>query len=72
MSKRRVKGERVYKTPGAGFVGEGGYVTILGGAEECMLGCGDRDCTEWADTVSDEGGMSYHVSECEMLDAAPA
>ena len=70
MSKRRNKGEIVYKIPGAGFCGEGLVIRIDGEIDYCMLSCGDPQCKEWSDCeVVKDGGYVYHVSECQMEDA---
>lgn len=77
MSTRRKPGEVVRKRENAGFSGHAGIGVIPEGSEpdECMLGCGDRDCKEWPDLwPCDEngkptGGNWCHVSECEMSDA---
>ena len=73
MSKRRKAGDRVWKKPMAGFVGEASFATIEreGAPEGCLLDCGDPDCVEWANVRTDDGAYAYHVSECEMLDCEP-
>ena len=64
MSARRQTGDRVWKLPGMGLVGEGAYVTLRGDPEECMMGCEDPDCQEWPDAWTDDGHVICHVSEC--------
>ena len=69
MSKRRQRGDTVWKPPGAGFVGEAGLVVLDGAPDECFRECGDPDCQEWPDgRFADGKGMSYHLSECELED----
>ena len=46
-------GQVVWKRPGAGFCGDGGYGQIPQTAEyepgACALNCGNDDCGEWSD-----------------------
>jgi len=69
MSKRRQRGDKVYKIPGGGFCGEGLVIKVAGECGPCMLTCGDACCKEWSDCiVISDGGYIYHVSECQMED----
>ncbi len=80
MSKRRSPGEIVKRRPGSGFLSsaEPELIKVPDGeaygteADTCMLGCGDRECREWAnlEIVSgpSKGEFLYHVAECEMSD----
>ena len=75
MSKRRKVGDRVWVAPLAGFgASRGEWATIddwpsnRGEQFPCVRDCGDLDCTEWNDLVTNDGRSFYHVSECEMYD----
>ena len=69
MSKKRNSGEIVYKTPGAGFCGDGLVIIVGGEKEPCLMCCGDSECSEWSDClVLKNGEFVYHVSECQMED----
>lgn len=73
MSVRRSAGDKVWKRPNAGFVGQASNVVLSGEPEPCILDCDDPDCQEWPNAWSEEhGGFAYHVSECELEDARPA
>ena len=77
MSKRRKIGDRVWVVDGAAFgASRGQWATIIDWESNrdedrfpCVFDCGDDDCMEWDDLVTDDGRSLYHVSECEMLDA---
>ena len=76
MSKRRKIGDKVWVVPYAAFgASKGQWATIADWPTNqtdelmpCMLGCGDDDCMEFCDLITDDGRAFYHVSECEMLD----
>ena len=76
MSKRRKIGDRVWVVEGAAFNASRGQWAIIIDWESnkdeqrfpCVLNCGDDDCMEWNDLITDDNRSLYHVSECEMLD----
>ncbi len=77
QSKRRYPGAVVMKKENAGFVGQRLVIEIprdmVGNAGCCMLDCGDKECTEYAnvyvlDFFGNRIGECYHVSECQMED----
>lgn len=69
MSKRRRPGQRVW----AGLSGMPGYGYIPLEATpnlSFMCDCGDEGCRDW-DLWMEDGGIYYHVPECQMLDINP-
>lgn len=67
-------GDRVRKRPNAGFVGVPMECVIPDVPENredvpgCMI-CDDPECNEWPTiwgTGPDEGGVAYHVSDCQL------
>ena len=78
MSTRRKVGDWVWLAPNSGFCGESNRLRVQicdDPPDECILGCGDRDCREWPTVVTEPDPEAagrrhylYHVSECEMFD----
>jgi hypothetical protein len=81
MSKRRQVGDWVWLVPYSGFVGESHRLKAEIQPEDpkyatpCMENCGDDDCREWVELLTEPDPMHggarhvlYHVPECRMLD----